>query len=250
MMAIHSASQSPRPRPMRTVEDLLAEMHVKLEQEFCVKLNSPYNIVVEGQTDRDYLLFAADQVKSRYGQDWLCVSLPEAGHHRIEVVTPGSPGFPDRGGVKRVKPLAEELVPYVFTLEAIYGLAFVLDFDDAGEEAQNALKGCGYRDGLHVFMLHPKLHPKSCYQKKGACIEDLLSLSIQKRFFEQGGAYCRVHYEAGQPRRFAWEHPSKDGLRDFVRSNGKLEDVWEVVRLLYRVRSAWGLPTEEIVQSS
>jgi hypothetical protein len=106
---------------------------------------------------------------------------------------------------------------------------------------------CGYRDALHVFMLHPKQHPTACYQKKGTCIEDLLSLSVQKRFFDQGGAYCRVHYEAGQPMRFAWEHPSKDGLRDFVRANGKLEDVWEVVRLLYRVRSAWGLPTENIV---
>jgi hypothetical protein len=136
--------------------------------------------------------------------------------------------------------LAEVLQPFVFTLEMFRGVLFVFDHDDAGLEAVPQVQEYGFRQGNNIITLDPKKHPQACAAKQ-VCIEDLLSLDIQKRFFEEGTATCSIDYEDGVLRRFRWGHSSKAGLRDFVVEHAVLDDMTEVVGLVTRIRCALGL---------
>jgi len=137
--------------------------------------------------------------------------------------------------------LAEMLKPYVFTIRAFEGLVFVFDHDDEGQRAANQMQVEGYNRDVNIATLDPRQHPNAC-AKKQVCIEDLLSLDIQRRFFESTSTTCSVDYVDGKQRRFHWSHSSKPELRDFVVENACLEDVREVIQLVKRIRDALGLP--------
>jgi hypothetical protein len=190
-----------------------------------------------------YLEIAVRLHKEHTGEDLLAIPKfsEEEASHRIGVFTPGLPTNPNRGGCKQMVKLATELAFYVFRLQVVDGIVFVFDHDEAGTTSSNLLEGLGYENGRHRITLDPKEHPNACYNK-GLVVEDLLSLSIQERFFREHAAWCDARYEDGILKRFVWRDNSKYALRDFVRDNAELSDVGELVTLVKRIRKSLALP--------
>lgn len=243
-MSERDAKFAPRPRALKTTEQLLDDLNDTLKKEFCLDPLSAYTILVEGWSDVKYMLRAAELARER-GVDLLFAPTPDdAPPSRISVVTPGKPGAPSRGGVDQLVRLAEAIRPAVFSYEAYLGVAFIFDHDTAGIGGCQGVTKNGFKSDRHAITLDPRRHPGACARKQ-VVIEDLLSLRIQKAFFEQGSAWCSATYEAGTLTRYVWDQRSKAPLQDFVLANAQLEDLAEVARLLLRVRRMWGLLTDE-----
>jgi hypothetical protein len=222
---------------------LTDKLRVALRDNFSLDMMSVFSIIFEGWTDVSYVEHALKLYAEKNGVDLLRIppKLVEAESARIGIYTPGKPGNPTRGGIPQMVRLADLLHPYVFTLEMFLGVLFVFDHDVAGQEAVSQVQGFGFRPDINIITLDPKWHPKAC-AKKQVCIEDLLSLSIQSRFFDEGTSTCSVEYENGVRRRFVWGHDSKPYLRDFVVTHANLDDMIEVVGLVKRARRAFGFP--------
>lgn len=238
-----TAKLAPSIERFRPQEELLQELEFELENKFSLKMLPPYSLIVEGWTDVSYIQLAARLHLESTGVDLLEVSDQIAGRGgvRIEAITPGKANDPTRGGVPQMVRLAELLKPYAFMLGAFNGLLYLFDHDKAGREGADEVEKHGYKRGVNILTLNPKEHPGTCAEKD-VCIEDLLSLGIQERFFEMGGASCTVEYRDGVLKRFQWHHDSKASLRDFVAANGNTEDLKEILRLIGRVRGCFGIP--------
>jgi hypothetical protein len=228
----------PSPEQQRDKLELL------LKDQFQLQPLPAFSIIVEGTTDEFYLLRAVQLYKERHGFDLLDV--PKAAARttgeRIMICTPGTPGAPRRGGTPQMVRLADALRTYVFTLEIYSGLIFVFDHDDEGRRAQDQLDQSGYKKGRNSITLDPAEHPKACATKQ-VMVEDLLSLSIQAKYFDTGKAWCAAEYEEGILKRFKWGYQSKPGLCEFVCKNAALDDLEEVSRVVLRARQVFGLPT-------
>jgi hypothetical protein len=236
-----TAELAPPPRALPTTQELLAKLERTLKDEFCINQGlSEYSMIVEGLTDRAYILRAAELAKTQFGEDLL--ALPSHSSDCLAIIAPGKPGSPQRGGVPQMVRLAERLTPYVFTLE-IYRLMFVFDHDEAGLGGQSQIeKESGFKRGKHSISLDPREHKKTCADKQ-VVVEDLLSLEIQKRFFDLGRASCSAEYREGRLVRYRWEHPSKGALSEYVCQNGTWADLREVARILTRTRTIFGFST-------
>jgi hypothetical protein len=234
------AEHTPPPRRIRSEQELLSDLAATLTNDFSLQMLSEYVIVTEGRTDVDYLKSASIAAKATFGQDLLEIpdGLAGDGSTRFQICTPGKPNDSKRGGVPQMVRLAESLKPYVFTLDILRGLVFIFDHDAAGHEAATIVRNKGYKN---VLTLDPKAHPNAC-SKKQVVIEDLLSLSAQKAFFDQGNAWCSITFEDGAIVAFDWHFKSKDRLRDYVCARNSCDELVEIVRLLMRVRESIGLP--------
>ena len=93
--------------------------------------------------------------------------------------------------------------------------------------------------------LAPEFHPTACSQED-VVIEDLLSLRIQKGFFDTGGCSCRQTFVDGVLRRIVWDGDSKGKLLIYVCENGALLDVIELARVLICVLEIWSLPVPDL----
>lgn len=237
------AALAPRPRGMKSVEEIVQELNLSLSQQFCLEPLSHYTVVTEGWTDVAYLKLAARLASESTGVDLLCVDYDDETRGQIDVVTPGIRGNPARGGVPQVVRLAEAIAGACFVYGAYAGVALLFDHDDAGVRAMQEVQGYGFRHGKHSLTLDPQRHP-STKAKKQVVIEDLLSLDIQTRFFQQGIATCSVSYDRGDLTRYVWGFESKRALQEYVESHAKWLDVVEVTRVLVRVREMWGLPVD------
>jgi hypothetical protein len=239
------AQHAPAPPPMPSVEGLLQKLSQTLQDDFCLGMLPEFSVIVEGWTDHDYLVRAAELTKEKTGEDLLAVPehLCRQGPARIAIRTPGKPGDPTRGGTPQMVRLAEKLQSYVFTLELFAGMLFLFDHDDEGQRARDQIADFGFRRDVNSLTLDPKHHPCAC-AKKQVTIEDLLSLNVQQRFFNLGGAWCRADYEGGRLIRYVWGHQSKPLLRNFVKQHATWEDLREVARVLARVRVVFGLPVD------
>lgn len=248
MDAAHKAQLAPNARRLPSADDLLLRLQRVLDEKYCLEPLPEFTIVVEGKTDRDYLVQAAQLARDEHGEELLAVPahLSESATE-IAVVTPlhaesrNAADGRERGGIPQVVRLADDLRSYVFTLEVFRGLLFVFDHDKAGFEAQEKMREFGYRPGQHSITLDPKEHVGSC-AKKQVVIEDLLSLRVQKKFFDCGHAWCSVDYEEGRIVRFQWGHESKHLLRDYVCKHATWADLREVGRVLARARAVFGFP--------
>jgi len=229
---------------MPKADELIEKLRVVLRDEFSLDMLSVFSVLLEGWTDVGYVDHAVKLYAERNGVDLLAIpaSVVSVETARIGIYTPGKPGDATRGGIAQMVRLAEMLQPYVFTLEMFRGILFVFDHDDAGLRAVPQVLRYGFKEGNNIITLDPKLHPRA-WAKKQVCMEDLLSVDIQKRFFDQGKATCSIDYEDGLLRRFRWGHNSKADLRDFVVARATLDDMAEVVGLVTRIRHALGLPT-------
>jgi len=125
----------------------------------------------------------------------------------------------------------------------MYAVCFVFDHDDAGiKDGRDVIRQHGYEPDRQSLTLDPQHHPGSCAQKQ-VVIEDLLSLDLQKRFFEQcPDKWCMVTYEAGALRRFQWKAETKGKLQEFACREGSWEEFREVAQILHRVRSVFNFP--------
>jgi len=235
------AEHAPTSQKVTSLEDFIAELNRDLEAEFCLSALPRFSLLVEGHTDRLYLLRAAELAAS--DGDLLAVPAHlSPGSERIEILTPGSPGDPSRGGVKQMVRLAQKIGPYVFRMDLVGGIYFVFDHDHTGRQGQEEVSRAGFKSDTHSITLDPSFHPNALADKD-VVVEDLLSLEIQQRFFAQGTPWCSVTYQAGKARRFQWHHQSKGDLCRFVRENGNANDFHELIRLLRRVRHGFGFPT-------
>jgi hypothetical protein len=236
------AKSAPAPRKPISLDDIIDGFHRVLREEFCLDPLPPFSIVVEGKTDVRYLERAAELVED---EDILAIPSHLGGDdNRIAIVTPGSPTNCDRGGVSRITSLARALEPYLFRLNLVQGVALVFDNDRDGRNGLLEVENLGYKRDVTAFGLDPAKHPNACW-KEDTVIEDLLSLGIQRKFFDRGGAWCSAVYQGGSVKRYLWHKRSKGALSDFVCSEGTLHDFEEVVRLLRRIRRGFGLPTRE-----
>lgn len=155
--------------------------------------------------------------------------------------------------------MADDLRQYVLRFDIVGPVCFVLDFDPTGREKERILRQHGYTvDRAKVIMIDPGHHPGACrFAGKGddpIVVEDLLSLRIQRRFFEADQSSCEVVYEDGEITRIGWRKESKDGLCAFVCEKASWEDVIELARVLVRVRELWRLdvprPVVELLSAS
>lgn len=250
METAHKAQLAPRVQCLPSAGDLLSRLQKLLDEKYCLSLLPEFTIVVEGKTDLDYLLHASQLARDTYGEDLLAVPAHlSASGTEIAIVTPLHPesrnaaDARERGGIPQVVRLAEDLRSYVFTLQLFRGLLFVFDHDSAGLEAQEKLGSFGYKSEQHSITLNPKSHSRACGRKQ-VVIEDLLSLRIQKEFFEGGHAWCSADYEDGAIVRFHWGHQSKHLLRNYVCKHATWEDIREVGRILGRARAVFGFPVK------
>jgi len=237
------ARLAPDARALPGAYELIEKLRVALRDGFSLDMLSVFSVFFEGWTDVGYVELAVKLYAEREGVDLLAIPSQVVGVEsaRIGIYTPGKPGDPKRGGIPQMVRLAEVLQPYVFTLEMFRGLLFVFDHDDEGLKAVPQVQASGFKQGNNIITLDPKHHPGACTTKQ-VCIEDLLSLDIQKRFFDKGTATCSAEYKEGVLRRFHWGHDSKPVLRDFVLEHATLNDMAEVVGLVTRIRSAFGFP--------
>lgn len=137
--------------------------------------------------------------------------------------------------------LARALGSDFFGSDVLSGIVFVFDHDFAGRRGRDEIAKYGYRPGVHSITLDPAEHPNAC-AKKEVVVEDLLSLHVQQRFFDLGGASCDMEYRVGEMTRMRWVHPSKGALRVYACANGNLQDFMEMTRLVSRIRSTLGFP--------
>ncbi len=231
------AHQAPALREQRSIEDHLAELNARLQNEFFIGPLGAFTVVVEGRTDVRYLSRAAELARAD-GEDLLSVPVDIYGSgQKISIVTPGKPEAPNKGGVPRMVDLAEALTP-LFRLNVLGSVLFVFDNDNAGANGISGVGRYGFQKGTHVLTIDPQDRPPDV----NWVVEDLLSLDVQERFFRLGGAWCDISYEAGVLRRFRWRRESKDSLCDFVCRQGSREDFAELLALLRRVRQTFGLP--------
>lgn len=229
-------------------------MHIKLREElrdsYGLTPLHRYTMIVEGTTDRDYIALAAKLAFEKTGENLL--SVPE--HLRtvefstIGVLSPVGELELRRGGVSRMINLACCLKKYIHWLDDDFsGLLFVFDHDDAGRNARSALVESGYPADRHCLLLEARFHSGACSQRD-TCIEHLLSLGIQRRFFESGRRWCDVTYIEGELASFKWHAKSKGQLRQYVLEKAVFDDVREVVRLIIRARTVFGLPVEMSIE--
>lgn len=200
-------------------------------------------LFVEGATDRGYILRAAGLFEQAFGVNPLDIPPGVAGSSpsRISVLVPGEPGKQASGGVARMGAAAASLFQDFFKSEVPNGLLFLFDHDYAGRKERDAIKRYGFLPGTHSLTLDPLSHP-SMAGRADVVIEDLLPLSVQSAFFDQGGASCSKEYRMGELTRIKWEHPSKAALRKFVCEHEGINAFDEMIVLISRVRSAFGFP--------
>lgn len=243
----YRSEHAPSLRRMPTPGELTSRLNTILRDKYSIEPLPEFTIVVEGTTDLDYLHCAVNCANKEYGDNLLHVPshLGER-NAQIAVITPVDVAVlreqgRERGGIKKMVPLAKDLREYVFLLNFFRGIVFVFDHDRAGLEAKDELLKLEYSAERHVLTLDPKHHPNAC-GKRQVVIEDLLSFRIQEEFFRKGDAWCSVDYEGGVPKRFHWGHESKHALRDYVCERANWCDLREIGRLIARVRTIFGFP--------
>ncbi|MHB1557912.1 MAG: hypothetical protein ACYC61_10560 [Isosphaeraceae bacterium] len=244
-MARKIAGYAPTPPRPKTAIELAEELRHVLREQFCLDPIPDYSIFVEGWTDRNYIERAAELSLQHEGEDLLAVPGSPLPTDRLAVLTPGKPGNPGRGGVPQLVRLASELQFYVFHL-GMHAVCFVFDHDDAGIRAQQDIRQYGYEPDLSSLTLNPRHHPGSCAQKQ-VVVEDLLSIDLQRRFFDScHDKSCKVTYEGGALRRFEWGDRTKGRLQEFACREGSWDDFQEIARILRRARMVFGLPSSPV----
>jgi len=188
------------------------------------------NVLVEGETDRDYLQIAAD-----------CFQREDPGNNLLDGlrIVPG--GLGRQGGVKVV---ARRLVA---VKEASRGcttrVLALLDHDEVGLMIKEALDKLGFQNKKDYLLLDRSYFPIADYNGKVEVeIEDLLSEQIQTQFLQHcPEAKEAIHEVMGKGRRITWRGDHKDCMVKFVRQTAQLADVGKLVELLKSIRRVTGL---------
>lgn len=241
-----------------SIEEYLSGFTEGLRSSYDLEPFGPFTIIVEGLTDVDYLTFAATKVLADTGFDLLDGSASGRADAKIRVCTPLDARHPTpegrrRGGSKLLGRLIKFLSGYISILESSRAqICFVVDHDDAGRGTVKAIKDAGFAVEYMAVTLDaacdPACLPGLC-SRPDMVVEDLLSLRIQQAFFDQGGCDCRVTFRDGEAQRFEWDGASKGDLPSFVREAAALQDVSDLVQVLFRVRQLWGLPNPDLTSS-
>ncbi len=192
-----------------------------------------YNILVEGLTDKLYLELAAERYQEAHGVDLL-----EGGAVRVVAGR----------GTKRMGPEFGVLQ----SLEA-QGIRFVviLDGDDAGHLAAEAMRRFGAQKNQHFFQL-----ARVDYKDKGGKswdveIEDMLPQALIEAFVRQHPEAVEERFQRRDVVKFVINGTpvERDGqacdykimLAEYVRQHATLDDLMPLIQLLRKARKCMGL---------
>lgn len=200
-------------------------------------------VVMEGTTDRDYCEIAVEKVAKQLGCDLAELPDGQGASARIQWLVPKKGGGGGGGaGAGEVAKFGRELHPFFRANERPRALMFLLDQDSAGHEAHKRLVDIGFDPEHHLHQHNEPGVGVSCLDKaRSVLLEDLLSIELQRRYFESGKRTARVDVRAGEPCRFEWFGRDKVGLREFVRANASLDDLSALVSLIVDIRHLWGI---------
>ncbi|MBL7063332.1 MAG: DUF3883 domain-containing protein [Anaerolineae bacterium] len=192
-----------------------------------------YNILVEGLTDRLYLELAAERYRETHGVDLL-----EGGAVRVAAGR----------GTKRLGPDFGVLQ----ALEA-QGIRFVviLDGDDAGRMAAEAMHRFGAQKNRHFFLLERKNYRDKGGKSWDVEIEDMLPQSLVEAFVRQYPDAVEERFQrrevvkyviVGKPvERDGQTYDYKVMLAEYVRQHAMLDDLGILVELLRKARKCMKL---------
>ncbi len=192
-----------------------------------------YNILVEGLTDKIYLELAAERYQEVHGVDLLDGGL-------VRVVA--------GRGTKRMGPEFGVLQ----SLE-VKGIRFVviLDGDDAGRMAAEAMHRFGAQKNRHFFQLERKEYKDKGGKSWDVEIEDMLPQLLIKAFVHQHPDAIEERFQrrevvkfviSGKPvERDGQTHDYKMMLAEHVRRHATLDDLMSLVELLQKARKCMRL---------
>jgi len=190
--------------PVQSIQDILDRLHNMLETSFSITTLNTFNVFVEGWSDVKYLERAVELARNHLREELLAATDNYGAQTEIALLTVGSPRDPSRGGADRLADLAEQIKSYQDVLESFF-VFFIFDHDEQGVNACNRVRTSGYRTGQHTTTLNPQkpLEKANYSVKHEKVIEDLLSLEIQQKFFDNcPNRTCKVTYKDGKITRF------------------------------------------------
>lgn len=192
-----------------------------------------YNILVEGETDKLYLELAAKRYQEAHDIDLL-----NRGDIRI-IAGRGTKQMGPEFGVLQL--LEAKNIRYVV----------VLDGDDAGKKAAEAMSGFGAQKNRHYFQLS-----RADYKDKGGKswdveIEDMLPQALVEAFIQQYPEAEEERFQRQNVRKFVIDgRPvERDGktydykmmLVDYIDRYAKLDDLQELLKVLRTARKCMGV---------
>jgi len=226
----------------RTLDDVL--------RDYGIPALASHVVVVEGTIDRDYFELAVRKAKEHFGCDLGEVPDGRGASSRIQWLVPKRGGGDGGGGAGagEVATFGRELHPFFRGQERPAALMFILDNDQAGDDALRSLLDVGYHPDYHLHQHDVRGAGVLCLNRtRMVLVEDLLSLSIQRQYFDAGKRTARVDIHAGVPCRFEWFGREKVGLRQFVLEHATLEDIAAFVSLVVEIRLLWGIGVPAVV---
>jgi len=212
-----------------------------LMEEFGLQPLSAFSIVVEGQNDKDYVERSAALALTEHRVDILEIPshLRDDGPSRMAICSPKARDGKNRGGAQRCVFLAEMLRPY-WLMNLYRGIAFVLDHDEAGKKAKRDIDSLRV-PGFWAVTLDPSQFP-TLRVVGDTFIEDMVSMRLQREFFDSGGTTCEHCYQDGDLVQIRWRPQSKHNLCRHACCHGTCSDFVEILSLVQQIRSQWCLP--------
>ena len=187
------------------------------------------NVIVEGETDRDYLQLAADHHKRTTGESLLDgLVLVPAGLRR-------------EGGVRVV---ARRLIVAQETAKGTNTRFIALfDYDEIGRKIGEALSKLGGNKNRDYMFLDRRFFPIKNYNGQIEVeIEDLLSQTLLDEFAKFCPEAIEEHRSRGTDGvRYCWKGKHKDALVQFVCETATTKDLENLVECLRQVRKNVGL---------
>ena len=192
-----------------------------------------YNILVEGLTDKIYLELAAQRYKEAEGVDLL-----EDG--QLSIVA--------GRGTKRH-------APYFGMLQSLesQGIKFVvmLDGDEPGEVAAEAMRKFGAQKNRHYFHLERKDYKDKGGKSWDVEIEDMVAWPLLEAFTHQYPEAVEERFQRGQTHKVVIQGKpvQRDGrefdykvmLTDHIRQHAAIDDLALLVAILKKARKCMGL---------
>ena len=192
-----------------------------------------YNILVEGLTDKLYLELAAERYQDAHGVDLL-----EGGAVRVVAGRGTKRMGPEFGVLQSLEPRGIRFV-------------IILDGDDAGRLAAEAMRRFGAQKNRHFFQLEHRDFKDKGGKSWDVEIEDMLPQSLVEGFVRQHPEAVEERLQRREVVKFVinGKPVEQDGqtydykvmLTEYVRQHATLEDLSGFVELLQKARKCMGI---------
>lgn len=224
--------------PSRIISDAAVDPDFEEHWHTLLKKFGKYNILVEGKTDKMYMEIAVKRYKEVKGIDLL-------EGDKIHVIA--------GRGTKRI---GQEF-GILQSLESVRGIKYVviLDADQDGERAAEAMHGFGAQKNRHYFCLSRVDYRDKSGQSWDVEIEDMLPQSLIEQFVLQHPDAVEERLQRsnvskytirGRPlKKNGQTYEFKEMLVEFVRQHATFEDLSLMIKVLKKARKCMGLKEEQ-----